>query len=855
MKTSDLIKVCVAFMFVSLFLFPLINSETLDQEQSAWTSSDAMLGNYDKAQSFIPDYNEITKVSIYLYKLGNTSSTITVYIKDALTGTTLGSSSKCLVGGSWNWENFTFSSAVEVTSGVEHFIVLHTNATIVDYYAVAYQNTDVYADGTYYHKTGGVWYQDSTYDMSFRTYRPDSATVVTNATTSITMTSARLNGYLSDTGDSKVCTLAFVYDTSSHASWSSYAFGPYTYGTVNSTQTFHKDIYSLNPGQTYHFRTVVENGYGISQSADDTFITLSVTPPAVSTGGSYDIEATSAWVWGSLTDLGNDTYCKVKFVYDESSHASYADYPNSTTWSYLYSTTSFQMALSGLKNNTTYHFRAVANNTDSTVAGSDDSFTTDDFPDYSAPSVTTDEATDFGYNCSILHGTLTDLGNASSVQLVFSYGIGNYTNNVTVGNYSGSVPYSFYYGLSGLTSGVTYHYVARALTASYGNATGEDSVFTTDACDNIKIYYEETGELVPNIDMLNLNCSLYVNETRVKWVEGNPCCYSFSGDPEYVRLQVTETIGATNYTFSRTMIPNDTGNISFYIPDDSARTTYYTFTISDMSGLYGGSYLQVYTRDESGVETVIHEDYWGSESSCLVWLIYDHTYLIRIVKGATTADLGKITADSETDKSITILPVSEAETYTLWSMIKYVAYHLVNSDNVSDSDLIFTYNDLNQNTTYANITITEINGTTETAIYWINFTSDTYYISRTVNASREHRIWMNVTHLLLGSVSQIIIVYPEHAKIVNRTWLQSFLEDKIGATSDLRILDMITFIFCIIALMVFGKSHAGLGITLSGGVYGAMCYIIGISLIDVTVLILLIVFGMMLEIMSGGRGR
>ena len=95
------------------------------------------------------------------------------------------------------------------------------------------------------------------------------------------------------------------------------------------------------------------------------------------------------------------------------------------------------------------------------------------------PIVTTGSADGIGLNSATLHGNLTDMGTATTVNLSFQYGTtsGSYANESTPVPYSGTFPYDFSVGISGLTRATTYYFRAKAV----GDATGygDESSFTT----------------------------------------------------------------------------------------------------------------------------------------------------------------------------------------------------------------------------------------------------------------------------------------------------------------------------------------------------------------------------------------
>jgi len=92
------------------------------------------------------------------------------------------------------------------------------------------------------------------------------------------------------------------------------------------------------------------------------------------------------------------------------------------------------------------------------------------------PSVTTDAAGDVTSNSATLNGTLTALGNASSVDVSFEWGLTtSYGNETTPQTLTGTG--AFNDNIGGLDPGVTYHYRAKAV--GNGTAYGGDVSFTT----------------------------------------------------------------------------------------------------------------------------------------------------------------------------------------------------------------------------------------------------------------------------------------------------------------------------------------------------------------------------------------
>ena len=147
----------------------------------------------------------------------------------------------------------------------------------------------------------------------------------------------------------------------------------------------------------------------------------------------------------------------------------------------LSSAGAFTANLTGLTPGQTYHFMAKADG-DGTVYGNDASFTTATNtvtpPDVTPPEVITNGVSGITVNSATLNGNLSSLGSASSVAVSFEYG-----TTTSYGSTAAGVPSSltsagaFTASLTGLTSGQTYHYRAKAV--GDGTVYGSDTTFST----------------------------------------------------------------------------------------------------------------------------------------------------------------------------------------------------------------------------------------------------------------------------------------------------------------------------------------------------------------------------------------
>jgi len=128
--------------------------------------------------------------------------------------------------------------------------------------------------------------------------------------------------------------------------------------------------------------------------------------------------------------------------------------------------------ISGLAENTTYHFRIVATNSGGTSFGSDRIFTTG-----MPPTVTTKPATNVTSSSASLNGTVNPHGQGTTVHFLYgtTTGYGSTTaNQAKTGNTTQNVVAN----ISGLAANTTYHFQIVG-TNTGGTRHGVDRTFTT----------------------------------------------------------------------------------------------------------------------------------------------------------------------------------------------------------------------------------------------------------------------------------------------------------------------------------------------------------------------------------------
>ena len=187
-------------------------------------------------------------------------------------------------------------------------------------------------------------------------------TVVTNAASSITSSSATLNGNLAGLGSAGSVTVSFQWGTTT-------SYGNTTTGQpMTAVGAFNAAISGLSANTTYHFRAMAV-GDGTVYGNDFTLTTPTVAP-SVSSSVATGIDPTTTMLNGNLASLGDATSVTVSFQWGLTTN-----YGHNTTGQVMTSPANFYAAISGLTAANTYHFRAKAVGS-STVYGADQQFTT-----------------------------------------------------------------------------------------------------------------------------------------------------------------------------------------------------------------------------------------------------------------------------------------------------------------------------------------------------------------------------------------------------------------------------------------------------------------------------------------------
>lgn len=252
------------------------------------------------------------------------------------------------------------------------------------YYVCAYA---VNSAGTVYGK-----------DVQFNTLSV-APSVTTQAATSITSSSATLNGVISSTGGSTITEAGFTYQ----------ADGDYTSKSVQvqvSNGSFSYQLTNLSPGTKYYAKAYAKNKNGTGEGAIVTFTTSSGLPQ-VSTVSASNVNSQTATVTGKIVSDGGFpiTECGICYSTTNKKPTISDDYVTSTATAGQYN-----CELTGLTPSTKYYARAYAKNANGIVYDNTAiNFTTTN----GMPSIIITQEPTYNGSDATLYGRITSDGGAN----------------------------------------------------------------------------------------------------------------------------------------------------------------------------------------------------------------------------------------------------------------------------------------------------------------------------------------------------------------------------------------------------------------------------------------------------------
>ena len=311
-------------------------------------------------------------------------------------------------------------------------------------------------------------------DRTFTTL-PNPPTVVTGSATSITRSSATLNGTVNPNG-SNVSSCEVEYGTSpTLASPTTVSCG--SPGAGSSPVPVSVSLTGLSPVTTYYYRVDATNAGGTSNGSIESFTTLP-NPPTVVTGAASAVTDAAATLNGTVNPNGG-TVSSCEVEYGTSATLVGAAKVSCGSPGSGSSPVAVSASVTGLTPITPYYFRVDATNAGGTTKASGiETFTT--LPE--APAVVTGSASGVTDTSATLNGTVNPNGGTVSSCEV-EYG----TSATLVGAAkvscgspgSGSSPVAVSASVTGLTETTTYYFRVDATNAGGTTKASGIETFTT----------------------------------------------------------------------------------------------------------------------------------------------------------------------------------------------------------------------------------------------------------------------------------------------------------------------------------------------------------------------------------------
>lgn len=287
--------------------------------------------------------------------------------------------------------------------------------------------------------------------------------VMTNAATSVTGTSAVLNGYVSSSNTINSYTAGFFLSTSGTPSSNNYT-KKVTYSGSSPTGNYSASATGLTNGTKYYCRAYVlyDGTYYYGTTKD--FTTEASATFSITTYIATDVTETSAVLNGNISASNTTNSYTAGFFISTSGLPSSDNYLKNVTYSGYSPTGEYSVSVEGLANETEYYCRAYVLYDGIYYYGMN---TIDFTTTKPVPTVTANGVTSITETSAILNGFV------SAPNILKDYIVGffvctagtptehNYTKKLTYGDYSPTGSYSI--AVTGLSSGITYCYRAYVL--------------------------------------------------------------------------------------------------------------------------------------------------------------------------------------------------------------------------------------------------------------------------------------------------------------------------------------------------------------------------------------------------------
>ena len=303
-------------------------------------------------------------------------------------------------------------------------------------------------------------------EIHFRTKKTGKPSVTTAEPTNVTINSALCGGeVLSDSG-LVITEYGLIWDTLEIFTHEQ-SLGKASKG--KGLGAFNHQITELLDGKTYRVKAYAINEAGISYGDTQSFLTIDITPPTVTTGNIDNISKNSANVNGSILSDGNSTITMIGFVWGNNDSPTVEDNLGKIEFESI--DENFNSTITELTDGTTYYIRAFATNINGTAYGDAILFTTTAI---NLPTVRTNSFSSVTSTSAKCEGEVVDNGNDEIITKgIIWHSFADPTLEDNLGSTDhGSGTGKFTSSLNNLSKETTYHvraYATNSKGTSYGN--------------------------------------------------------------------------------------------------------------------------------------------------------------------------------------------------------------------------------------------------------------------------------------------------------------------------------------------------------------------------------------------------
>ncbi len=367
-------------------------------------------------------------------------------------------------------------------------------------------------------------------------------TVVTNAASNITTTSATVGGNITSDGGTEIIARGICYSTKNNPTTSDKKVDK-----SGTTGTYSCTLEGLSVATTYYARAYATNANGTVYGEEVTFTTLA-SMGTLTTSAASNITVTSATVGGNITSDGGAEITARGVCYSTKENPTVDD----TKVSSGAGVGEFSCNLTGLTFNTTYYVRAYATNSKGTAYGNLITFKTLT----TTPTVVTNAASNITATSATVGGNVTNDGGSEIIARGICYGIkenptisdSKVDKSGTTGTYSCT--------LEGLSVATTYYARAYATNAN-GTVYGEEVTFTTLASMGTL-----TTSAASNITVTSATVGGNITSDGGAEITARGVCYSIKENPTVEDTKVSSGAGVGEFSCNLTGL---TFNTTYYV--------------------------------------------------------------------------------------------------------------------------------------------------------------------------------------------------------------------------------------------------------------------------------------------------